>query len=96
MKLVTVSADLGCTIDEAQKALDQDLVRFDPKTGRYYLRSKESLDVLISRLNGRETILKISLEKMTITDYNSLMRVQHDCIELSKVITDILDQVNQK
>ena len=39
MKVDTVSRDLGCSIDEAQEAIDNNQVEFDLETNRYYLRS---------------------------------------------------------
>jgi len=38
MKVETVSRDLGCSIDEAQEAIDNNQVRFDIKTGKYYVK----------------------------------------------------------
>ena len=38
MKVETVSRDLGCSIDEAQEAIDNNQVRFDIKTEKYYVK----------------------------------------------------------
>ena len=38
MKVETVSRDLGCSIDEAQEAIDNNQVRFDINTGKYYVK----------------------------------------------------------
>jgi hypothetical protein len=37
MKLNTVSIDLGVSISEAEELIEQELVKFDRFTGRYYL-----------------------------------------------------------
>lgn len=42
MKVETVSRDLGCSIDEAQEAIDNNQVVFDLRTNRYYLKSNLS------------------------------------------------------
>ena len=39
MKVTTVATDLGCSIDEAQEEIDNGNVKFDIKTGKYYLSS---------------------------------------------------------
>ena len=39
MKVETVSRDCGLSIDEAQEAIDNNQVKFDIRTGKYYLSS---------------------------------------------------------
>jgi hypothetical protein len=39
MRVNTVAQDLGCSIDEAQEAMDNNQVKFDIRTGKYYLSS---------------------------------------------------------
>lgn len=38
MKVTTVATDLGCSIDEAQEAIDNNQVSFDVNTGKYYVK----------------------------------------------------------
>ena len=38
MKVTTVATDLGYSIDEAQEAIDNNQVRFDIKTEKYYIQ----------------------------------------------------------
>lgn len=98
MKVETVSRDLGCSIDEAQEAIDNNQVVFDLRTNRYYLKSNLSeedyneVETLSYQeyIDSKETIESCSSRLI----YNPSGILENDMIVLESICRSLLRRIN--